>query len=84
MEVLVAAGAFFVVLLLQWWSHRDERRAWEKDRAMLLDRIQAPMIFEARAAEATEKGSVSYIGDESDTDGLTGDRGSDETAEEHP
>lgn len=78
METLVLAGAFVVILFAMKWDHREERKAWEADRSILLDRIQAPVVFEAKAAEAAEKGVVSYVGDESDTDGLTGG-GDDET-----
>lgn len=79
MEPLILTACFTVILGAMWLDHREERKAWEADRSILLDRIQAPVVFEAKAAEAAEKGVVSYVGDESDTDGLTGD-GDDEAA----
>jgi hypothetical protein len=80
MEAVAVTVAFLLVIVGLIWDQRAERRAWERDRAVLLDRIQAPVVFEARAAEAAEKGVVAYVGDESDTDGLTGAGGPDEEA----
>jgi hypothetical protein len=78
MESALLAGAFVVILFMMKWDHRSERKAWEADRTVLLDRIQAPVVFQAKAAEAVEPGGVSYVGDESDTAGLTGDGRPDE------
>lgn len=82
MEVsfVVLLVAFVVVLVVQHLEHNMERDKWYEERQFLLDRIQAPQLVEAKRSEAIEPGGVSYVGDESDTAGITGDRGDDGTA----
>jgi len=39
---LVTALAFAVVVIALIYSHRESEKGWEKERAILLTRIQAP------------------------------------------
>jgi len=70
--------AFVVALVSQHFEHREDREKWYEERQLLLDRIQSPQVVQAQRSESVEPGGVSYVGTESDDDGLTGAR-SDET-----
>jgi len=73
--------AFVAVLVTQHLEHKEERQEWYGERQLLLDRIQTPHVVEARRSEAIEPGGVSYVGTESDDDGITGARDDEATPE---
>ena len=73
----LAIAALVVIYIAAKLEHYQDSKRWAAERSALLNRIQAPEQQIVKEF-GDEEGAVSFIGDESDTRGLTGDPFADE------